>query len=73
MKRRLTSRPNVKVPVDALLDQYIAAAQASQSILKNFDAIFIFMGFPRLSIGERGKLVAKLLVCEQEQEETQDK
>uniref|UniRef100_A0A1I8MU05 Proteasome-associated protein ECM29 homolog n=1 Tax=Musca domestica TaxID=7370 RepID=A0A1I8MU05_MUSDO len=71
IKRRLSSRPLVQIPVEALIDQY--KASASSPFLQNFAIIFITMGYPRLSIESRSQLAAKLIGCEGKLENYQDK
>ncbi|EDW09599.1 proteasome-associated protein ECM29 homolog [Drosophila mojavensis] len=71
IKRRLTSRGQVQIPVEALLDQY--GGSESTTFLKNFAIIFISMGFPRLPLEEQTKLAAKVLGCESKLENYQDK
>uniref|UniRef100_A0A0A1X9L8 Proteasome-associated protein ECM29 homolog n=1 Tax=Zeugodacus cucurbitae TaxID=28588 RepID=A0A0A1X9L8_ZEUCU len=71
IKRRVTSRPLVQIPVEALLDQYSNAGNSP--FLLNFAIIFITMGFPRLSIEQQSALVPKVLVCEEKLENYRDK
>ncbi|XP_017039245.1 proteasome-associated protein ECM29 homolog [Drosophila ficusphila] len=71
IKRRLSSRGQVQIPVEALLDQY--AAKESSTFLKNFAIIFIAMGFPRLPLEEQTALASKLVGCEDKLESYQDK
>ncbi|EDV98206.1 GH22981 [Drosophila grimshawi] len=71
IKRRITSRGQVQIPVEALLEQY--AAKDSTTFLKNFAIIFISMGFPRLPLEQQTALAAKLLGCESNLENYQDK
>lgn len=71
IKRRLTSRSAVQIPVEALIDQY--KASATSPFLQNFAIIFITMGYPRLSLEERSSLAAKLVGCEKKLENYQDK
>lgn len=72
IKRRITSRPQVQIPVEALLDQYKAAAGQSP-FLQNFAIIFITMGYPRLTLEQRSALAAKVIGCEEKLENYQDK
>ncbi|KAH8398984.1 hypothetical protein KR222_007687, partial [Zaprionus bogoriensis] len=71
IKRRITSRGQVQIPVEALLDQY--AAPDSTTFLKNFAIIFISMGFPRLPLEQQTALAAKVVGCESKLENYQDK
>ncbi|EDW31715.1 GL11265 [Drosophila persimilis] len=71
IKRRLASRAQVQIPVEALLDQY--AANNSTTFLKNFGIIFITMGFPRLSLEHQTALAAKVVGSEDKLENYQDK
>ncbi|KAL7736336.1 hypothetical protein ACLKA6_014807 [Drosophila palustris] len=71
IKRRITSRGQVQIPVEALLEQY--AASDSTTILKNFAIIFITMGFPRLPLEQQAALAAKVVCCEAKLENYQDK
>nr|XP_014085277.2 proteasome-associated protein ECM29 homolog [Bactrocera oleae] len=71
IKRRVTSRPLVQIPVEALLDQYSNAGNSP--FLLNFAIIFITMGFPRLSIEQQSALVPKVLVCEEKLVNYRDK
>ncbi|EDV56365.1 proteasome-associated protein ECM29 homolog [Drosophila erecta] len=71
IKRRLSSRGQVQIPVEALLDQY--AAQDSSTFLKNFAIIFIAMGFPRLAVEQQTALASKVVGCEDKLESYQDK
>ncbi|XP_068144819.1 proteasome-associated protein ECM29 homolog [Drosophila tropicalis] len=71
IKRRLTSRGQIQVPVEALLDQY--ALPDSTTFLKNFAIIFITMGYPRLQLEEQAALAAKVVGCESKMDNYQDK
>uniref|UniRef100_A0A1I8PQ69 Proteasome-associated protein ECM29 homolog n=1 Tax=Stomoxys calcitrans TaxID=35570 RepID=A0A1I8PQ69_STOCA len=71
IKRRLSSRPLVQIPVEALIDQY--KASANSPFLQNFAIIFITMGYPRLNLETRSSLAAKLIGCEEKLENYQDK
>ncbi|XP_052840253.1 LOW QUALITY PROTEIN: proteasome-associated protein ECM29 homolog [Drosophila gunungcola] len=71
IKRRLSSRGQVQIPVEALLDQY--AAEDSTTFLKNFAIIFIAMGFPRLPLEEQAGLASKVVGSEDRLESYQDK
>ncbi|KAH8405828.1 hypothetical protein KR215_009962, partial [Drosophila sulfurigaster] len=71
IKRRVTSRGQVQIPVESLLDQY--AAPDSTTFLKNFAIIFISMGFPRLPLETQAALAAKIVGCESKMENYQDK
>lgn len=71
IKRRLSSRGQVQIPVEALLDQY--AAEDSSTFLKNFAIIFIAMGFPRLPLEEQTALASKVVGSESKLENYQDK
>lgn len=71
IKRRLSSRPLVQIPVEALLDQY--KASHNSPYLQNFAIIFITMGYPRLNLETRSALAAKLIACEDKMEQYQDK
>ncbi|KAH8402377.1 hypothetical protein KR009_011602, partial [Drosophila setifemur] len=71
IKRRLSSRGQVQIPVEALLDQY--AAEDSSMFLKNFAIIFIAMGFPRLPLEEQSGLASKVVGSEDKLENYQDK
>lgn len=71
LNKRLKSRPQVQLPVEALLDQY----QATESqFLHNFSIIYIAMGFPRMSVERQTELATKLMNClEAKPESHQDK
>lgn len=71
IKRRLTSRALVQIPVEALIDQYKLSADSP--FLLNFAIIFIAMGYPRLSLDQRSALAAKVLGCEKKLENYQEK
>ncbi|XP_037942539.1 proteasome-associated protein ECM29 homolog [Teleopsis dalmanni] len=71
IKRRVTSRSQVQLPVDALLDQYVIHGYSP--FLLNFAIIFIIMGYPRLSIESRSELASKVVGCEENMENYQDK
>lgn len=71
IKKRITSRPNVKIAVEPLIDQY--KASSSSPFLQNFAIIFITMGYPRLSLEQRTELAAKLVTSEEKLESYQDK
>ncbi|XP_075170057.1 proteasome-associated protein ECM29 homolog [Haematobia irritans] len=71
IKRRLSSRPLVQIPVEALIDQY--KASSNSPFLQNFAIIFITMGYPRLNLETRSSLAAKLIGCEDKLESYQDK
>ncbi|XP_016928880.3 proteasome-associated protein ECM29 homolog [Drosophila suzukii] len=71
IKRRLSSRGQVQIPVEALLDQY--AAEDSSTFLKNFAIIFIAMGFPRLPLEQQSELASKVVGSEDKLESYQDK
>ncbi|XP_065370202.1 proteasome-associated protein ECM29 homolog [Calliphora vicina] len=71
IKRRLTSRPLVQIPVEALIDQYKNSADSP--FLQNFAIIFITMGYPRLNLEQRSSLAAKVVCCEEKLENYQDK
>lgn len=71
IKRRITSRGQVQIPVEGLLDQY--AAPDSTTFLKNFAIIFISMGFPRLPLEQQTALAAKVVGSESKLENYQDK
>lgn len=71
IKRRLSSRGQVQIPVEALLDQY--AAEDSSTFLKNFAIIFIAMGFPRLPLEEQTALASKVVGSESKLDNYQDK
>ncbi|XP_030379976.1 proteasome-associated protein ECM29 homolog [Scaptodrosophila lebanonensis] len=71
IKRRLTSRGQVKIPVEELLNLY--GAPESTTFLKNFAIIFIAMGYSRLPLDNQAALVANMVSCESELEDYQDK
>ncbi|XP_036334369.1 proteasome-associated protein ECM29 homolog [Rhagoletis pomonella] len=71
IKRRVTSRPLVQIPVEALLDQY--SNSGNSPFLLNFAIIFITMGFPRLNIEQQSALVPKVLASEEKLENYRDK
>ncbi|KAH8348771.1 hypothetical protein KR084_010854, partial [Drosophila pseudotakahashii] len=71
IKRRLSSRGQVQIPVEALLDQY--AAEDSTTFLKNFAIIFIAMGYPRLPLEQQAGLASKVVGSEGKLESYQDK
>ncbi|XP_055855013.1 proteasome-associated protein ECM29 homolog [Episyrphus balteatus] len=71
IKRRVTSRPLVQIPVESLLDQYKASGKSP--FLQNFAIIFITMGFPRLPIEKQTELANKLIACEEKLENYQDR
>ncbi|KAH8285548.1 hypothetical protein KR054_010857, partial [Drosophila jambulina] len=71
IKRRLSSRGQVHIPVEALLDQY--AAEDSSTFLKNFAIIFIAMGYPRLPLEQQAGLASKVVGSEDKLEVYQDK
>lgn len=71
IKRRITSRPKIKLPVEVLLEQYLQGKDSP--ILQNFTLIFIQMGFPRLSLEERSALVPKIVCCEEYADKHRDK
>lgn len=63
IKRRVTSRPKIKLPVESLLEQYLQGKNSV--VLQNFTLIFIEMGYPRLSLEERTVLAPKIICCEE--------
>ncbi|KAI9579486.1 proteasome-associated protein ECM29 homolog [Glossina fuscipes] len=71
IKRRITSRPQIQIPVEALIDQY--QANSNTPFLQNFAIIFITTGYPRLTLEQRSSLAAKVVSCEEKLENYQDK
>ncbi|KAJ1537143.1 hypothetical protein HK096_003471, partial [Nowakowskiella sp. JEL0078] len=59
INRRLKSSPAVKIPVKAILDQFIIPT--STNLLRNFSLIYLDMGFMRLSDDEKVTLLPGLL------------
>ncbi|XP_063216942.1 proteasome adapter and scaffold protein ECM29 isoform X2 [Bacillus rossius redtenbacheri] len=59
INKRVKSRPQVQLPVDALLLQY--QDPAASSFVTNFTIIYIKMGFPRLPVTKQAELVPCLL------------
>ncbi|XP_064476674.1 proteasome adapter and scaffold protein ECM29-like [Ornithodoros turicata] len=61
VNKRLKTRPQVQLPMDALLVQY--EDPAATSFVINFAVIYIKMGYPRLEVSRRVELLPVLLNC----------
>ncbi|KAG7212048.1 hypothetical protein KM043_012404 [Ampulex compressa] len=59
INRRLKSRPQVQLPVEALLLQY--QDPAASSFVINFTIIYIKLGYPRMEIEKQAELVPSVL------------
>ncbi|XP_043249578.1 proteasome adapter and scaffold protein ECM29 [Colletes gigas] len=59
INRRVKSRPQVQLPVEALLLQY--QDPAASSFVINFTIIYIKLGYPRMEMHEQVKLVPSVL------------
>ncbi|XP_055390335.1 proteasome-associated protein ECM29 homolog [Condylostylus longicornis] len=60
LNKRLKSRSNVQIPVEALLNQF---KDSDSAFLHNFSIIYIKMGYPRLPIDKQSELAPNLLNC----------
>lgn len=71
INKRLKTRPQVQLPVAALLEQY---QMSDSAFLHNFSIIYVTMGFPRLSFEKQIELAPIVLNClEGKSENHQDK
>ncbi|XP_077544901.1 proteasome adapter and scaffold protein ECM29 isoform X4 [Haemaphysalis longicornis] len=61
VNRRLKSRPQVQLPVEALLGEY--GRPGCSSFVLNFALVYLRMGFPRLPPGQQARLLPRLLDC----------
>ncbi|XP_012265500.2 proteasome adapter and scaffold protein ECM29 [Athalia rosae] len=59
INRRVKSRPQVQLPVEALLLQY--QDPAASSFVINFTIIYIKLGYPRMEISKQGELIPSVL------------
>ncbi|XP_015601340.2 proteasome adapter and scaffold protein ECM29 [Cephus cinctus] len=59
INRRVKSRPQVQLPVEALLLQY--QDPAASSFVINFTIIYIKLGYPRMEISKQAELVPSVL------------
>ncbi|XP_075751339.1 proteasome adapter and scaffold protein ECM29 isoform X4 [Rhipicephalus microplus] len=65
VNKRLKSRPQVQLPVEALLTHYAASAggQQQSSFFVNFALVYLRMGFPRLPSCQQVELLPRLMEC----------
>lgn len=64
VNKRLKSRPQVQLPVEALLTHYAASAGGQQSsFFVNFALVYLRMGFPRLPPCQQVELLPRLMEC----------
>uniref|UniRef100_A0A131YLY1 Proteasome component ECM29 n=1 Tax=Rhipicephalus appendiculatus TaxID=34631 RepID=A0A131YLY1_RHIAP len=65
VNKRLKSRPQVQLPVEALLTHYGASAggQQQSSFFVNFALVYLRMGFPRLPPCQQVQLLPRLMEC----------
>ncbi|XP_075538934.1 proteasome adapter and scaffold protein ECM29-like isoform X2 [Dermacentor variabilis] len=64
VNKRLKSRPQVQLPVDALLTHYAASAAGQHSsFFVNFALVYLRMGFPRLPPCQQVELLPRLMEC----------
>lgn len=61
VNRRLKSRPQVQLPVEALLGEY--GRPGCSSFVLNFALVYLRMGFPRLPPGQQARLLPRLMDC----------
>nr|CAH7763652.1 unnamed protein product [Callosobruchus chinensis] len=61
VNKRIKSRPQVQLPVEALLTQY--QDPSATSFVTNFTVIYLKSGFPRLSIEKQAELVPTVLTA----------
>lgn len=59
INKRIKSRPQVQLPVEALLLQY--QDPAASSFVINFTIIYIKLGYPRMEINKQAELVPSVL------------
>ncbi|OXU22910.1 hypothetical protein TSAR_016170 [Trichomalopsis sarcophagae] len=59
INRRIKSRPQVQLPVEALLLQY--QDPAASSFVINFTIIYIKLGYPRMEISKQAELIPSVL------------
>uniref|UniRef100_A0ABD2WFD9 TOG domain-containing protein n=1 Tax=Trichogramma kaykai TaxID=54128 RepID=A0ABD2WFD9_9HYME len=59
INRRIKSRPQVQLPVEALLLQY--QDPSASSFVINFTIIYIKLGFPRLEVSKQAELIPSVL------------
>ncbi|XP_011494527.1 PREDICTED: proteasome-associated protein ECM29 homolog [Ceratosolen solmsi marchali] len=59
INRRIKSRPQVQLPVEALLLQY--QDPAASSFVINFTIIYIKLGYPRMEINKQAELIPSVL------------
>ncbi|CAG0913472.1 unnamed protein product [Notodromas monacha] len=61
INKRLKSRPNIQLPVEALIAQYQDAS--ASFFVTNFTIIYLKMGIPRLETGKQVELFPSLIDC----------
>ncbi|XP_050294249.1 proteasome adapter and scaffold protein ECM29-like [Anthonomus grandis grandis] len=59
VNKRIKTRPNIQLPVEALINQY--TDPAASSFVNNFTIIYIKSGFPRLSTDKQAELVPLII------------
>lgn len=59
VNKRVKTRPQIQLPVEALLQQY--QDPNATSFVTNFTIIYLKLGFPRLSIEQQAELVPMIL------------
>ncbi|EDV23342.1 uncharacterized protein TRIADDRAFT_57860 [Trichoplax adhaerens] len=61
VNKRIRNQTDIKLPLDALLDQF--QDDATPSFVQNFTTVYLKMGFTRLSLADQLQIVPRLFEC----------